>query len=275
MFNGWFSSIPGPDALQPRVRPLRHVVRPRRHERLLPEHAVQEHLPAARRGRQDRQDLLLRPARARRWRWSTCCSISRSSSARFEQFLTDCATAQLPDYSFVEPNYSDHDGDGGAAARLRPASRSPRARRRAVHRSRLQRDPTRTRSCGSRRRCSSPTTNTAASTITCRRRPARRTASSRSRRDRHRQAVHVRSARRARAGGAGLAVGPEGHGRPGVDDRRAHLRARVDSGDRDRLLRARTSTTTSDRPREGGRDVHSICSRSTRCAPTRRISRST
>jgi phospholipase C len=31
----------------------------------------------------------------------------------YGQFLNDCARGQLPDYSFVEPNYSDHDGDNG------------------------------------------------------------------------------------------------------------------------------------------------------------------
>jgi len=34
--------------------------------------------------------------------------------ATFDQFLADCQSGNLPDYSFVEPNYSDHDGDGGA-----------------------------------------------------------------------------------------------------------------------------------------------------------------
>ena len=34
--------------------------------------------------------------------------------ATFDQFLADCKSGSLPDYSFVEPNYSDHDGDGGA-----------------------------------------------------------------------------------------------------------------------------------------------------------------
>ena len=33
--------------------------------------------------------------------------------ASYDQFISDCATGQLPDYSFVEPNYSDHDGDNG------------------------------------------------------------------------------------------------------------------------------------------------------------------
>jgi phospholipase C len=31
----------------------------------------------------------------------------------FDQFLADCKSGDLPSYSFVEPNYSDHDGSGG------------------------------------------------------------------------------------------------------------------------------------------------------------------
>jgi phospholipase C len=31
----------------------------------------------------------------------------------YDQFLNDCAKGTLPDYSFVEPNYSDHDTDTG------------------------------------------------------------------------------------------------------------------------------------------------------------------
>lgn len=31
----------------------------------------------------------------------------------YDQFLEDCETGNLPEYSFVEPNYTDHDGDGG------------------------------------------------------------------------------------------------------------------------------------------------------------------
>ena len=31
----------------------------------------------------------------------------------FDQFLSDCQNGQLPDYSFVEPNYTDHDGPNG------------------------------------------------------------------------------------------------------------------------------------------------------------------
>ncbi|MBZ5655392.1 MAG: alkaline phosphatase family protein [Acidobacteriia bacterium] len=34
----------------------------------------------------------------------------------YQQFLRDCSKGTLPDYSFVEPNYSDHDSDIGAEA---------------------------------------------------------------------------------------------------------------------------------------------------------------
>jgi phospholipase C len=33
----------------------------------------------------------------------------------YEQFLEDCDTGSLPEYSFVEPNYNDHETDDGAA----------------------------------------------------------------------------------------------------------------------------------------------------------------
>ncbi len=33
----------------------------------------------------------------------------------FDQFLEDCKSGNLPEYSFVEPNYNDHDVEGGAA----------------------------------------------------------------------------------------------------------------------------------------------------------------
>ena len=129
-------------------------------------------------------------------------------------FCDDCASGQLPDYSFVEPNYSDHDGRPAAAHRLRPASR-PSCSSKASGSSR----PSTTRSGTTRRsgrapRCSSPTTSTAASTImspppACMpdgfvaQPDATKTG----------QPFHVRPPRRARAGGARLAVGAEGYGR--------------------------------------------------------------
>jgi phospholipase C len=33
--------------------------------------------------------------------------------ATYDQFLADCKAGTLPEYSFVEPNYNDHDGDSG------------------------------------------------------------------------------------------------------------------------------------------------------------------
>src|SRR5580765_729855 len=33
----------------------------------------------------------------------------------FQQFLDDCGKGELPDYSFIEPNYSDHEGEDGGA----------------------------------------------------------------------------------------------------------------------------------------------------------------
>src|SRR5215471_6407516 len=33
----------------------------------------------------------------------------------YQQFLDDCDKGELPDYSFIEPNYSDHEGEDGAA----------------------------------------------------------------------------------------------------------------------------------------------------------------
>jgi len=31
----------------------------------------------------------------------------------YKQFLADCKSGKLPDYSFIEPNYTDHPGEGG------------------------------------------------------------------------------------------------------------------------------------------------------------------
>jgi phospholipase C len=31
----------------------------------------------------------------------------------YDQFLQDCQSGALPDYSFIEPNYTDHEGPGG------------------------------------------------------------------------------------------------------------------------------------------------------------------
>jgi phospholipase C len=33
----------------------------------------------------------------------------------YDQFIADCKLGELPDYSFIEPNYTDHDGPSGGA----------------------------------------------------------------------------------------------------------------------------------------------------------------
>jgi len=37
----------------------------------------------------------------------------QSFFATFDQFVADCKSGNLPEYSFIEPNYSDHPGPGG------------------------------------------------------------------------------------------------------------------------------------------------------------------
>jgi len=37
----------------------------------------------------------------------------QSFFATFDQFLADCKSGDLPEYSFIEPNYNDHPGPGG------------------------------------------------------------------------------------------------------------------------------------------------------------------
>jgi phospholipase C len=56
----------------------------------------------------------------------------------FLDFLKACDDNLLPDYCFLEPNYTDHDSpDGDGEDRLRPASGPRCARGRAVHRHRV------------------------------------------------------------------------------------------------------------------------------------------
>jgi phospholipase C len=39
--------------------------------------------------------------------------MDQSFFATFDQFAADCKSGNLPEYSFIEPNYSDHPGPGG------------------------------------------------------------------------------------------------------------------------------------------------------------------
>ena len=259
---------PRADALQPRVRALRHVVRPRRHGALLRQPEVQEHLRAA----------AGRRAHARR----STTSISKSSTMEivnllqnqpqffgtYEQFLTDCQS-------------------GHAAATTRSSSRTTAITTATAGRcSPPISTPITTcaRASGSSRRSTTRSRPNPAlwesTALLDHLRRARRHLRSRAAaglhagrlrraagRDRHRQAVHVRSARRPRAGGARLAVGAEGHGR-----RRPGVRARVDSGHGDEMAASAGSTTASARRARRRPRRFWICCRSARCGPTARTS---
>ena len=122
--------------------------------------------------KQDRQDLLLRHEElvARSGQPAAApAAVLRDLPAVPRRTAT---SGMLPDYSFVEPNYSDHDGGRRRSHRLRPASRPPRAGRRAVHRGGLQRDPPERRALGIDRPADRVRRGTAGSPRSACRRPA-------------------------------------------------------------------------------------------------------
>lgn len=113
LFNGWFSSIPGPTICN---RAFAHygtsfgsvsmnpfVVRP-------PFLSVYDRLLNA--GRTTKLYYFDPPSST----MEVVNLLSRQSSVfgTFDQFLADCARNQLPDYSFIEPNYTDHEAPDGA-----------------------------------------------------------------------------------------------------------------------------------------------------------------
>ena len=265
VFNRWFASIPGPDALQPRVRALRHVVRPRRHGALLRQPEVQEHLRTADRGRAHREDLLLRSAQLHDGDREPPAEpaavlrhLPRSSS-------TTAKPATLPDYCFIEPNYSDHDG-----RRRRDVIASDQhpdhhvARGRAVHRDGLQRDPAEPGAVGDHgaphhlRRARRHLRPRAAARVHAGR--LRRAAEGHRRRTSH-------SASTAWASACPRSWSRRGSPR-GTVVGRPRFRARVDSRDGRRSGCSRTSTRRSDHRASGLPKRFSICCRSPRCGWT-------
>lgn len=112
VFNGWFSSIPGPTICN---RAFAHYgtsfgkVTMDMFEIKPPYVSIYERLLAA--GRT-----------AKLYYYDTASSTMEVVNllknqpqifATYKQFLSDCEKGELPDYSFVEPNYSDHEGEGG------------------------------------------------------------------------------------------------------------------------------------------------------------------
>ena len=112
LFNGWFSSIPGPTICN---RAFAHygtsfgsvsmdpfVVKP-------PYQSIYDRMLAA--GRTAK--LYYFDPESSTMEVVNLLSNQPSIFATYDQFLSDCTNNALPDYSFIEPNYKDHEGPGG------------------------------------------------------------------------------------------------------------------------------------------------------------------
>ncbi len=112
VFNGWFSSIPGPTICN---RAFAHYgtsfgqVSMDIFEVKVPYMSVYERLLAA--GRTAK--IYYYDQSSSTMEIVNLLKNQPQLFATYPQFLSDCVKGQLPDYSFVEPNYSDHTGDGG------------------------------------------------------------------------------------------------------------------------------------------------------------------
>src|SRR5690242_14644117 len=115
VFNGWFSSIPGPTICN---RAFAHYgtsfgqVSMDIFEWKGPYLSIYERVLLA--GRSAKIYYYDGPSST-----MEIVNIIRNQSkifGTFDNFLADCKSGNLPDYSFVEPNYNDHDSDSGAAA---------------------------------------------------------------------------------------------------------------------------------------------------------------
>lgn len=113
VFNGWFSSIPGPTICN---RAFAHYgtsfgqVGMNIFEWKGPYLSIYERVLLA--GRTARIYYYDGPSST-----MEIVNLLRNQSkifGTFDQFLGDCKSGKLPDYSFVEPNYNDHDSDSGA-----------------------------------------------------------------------------------------------------------------------------------------------------------------
>ena len=100
------------DALQQGVCALRHVVRPGRHGMVVRDEADRQHLRSPDRAGPDRQGLLLRSVELES-RSAEPAEESAGGLRHLPGFLASCRDDTLPDYAFIEPNYTDHDGDSG------------------------------------------------------------------------------------------------------------------------------------------------------------------
>ncbi len=112
VFNGWFASIPGPTICN---RAFAHYgtsfgqVSMDMFEVKVPFVSIYERLLAA--GRTTK--LYYYDTASSTMEVVNLLKNQPQIFGTYEQFLYDCNAGQLPDYSFIEPNYTDHAGDGG------------------------------------------------------------------------------------------------------------------------------------------------------------------
>jgi phospholipase C len=112
VFNGWFSSIPGPTICN---RAFAHYgtsfgkVTMDMFEIKEPYVSIYERLLAAKRTTK----LYYYDTSSSTMEVVNLLKNQPQIFATYQQFLSDCQKGELPEYSFVEPNYSDHEGEGG------------------------------------------------------------------------------------------------------------------------------------------------------------------
>jgi phospholipase C len=112
VFNGWFSSIPGPTICN---RAFAHYgtsfgkVTMDPFEVKAPYKSIYDRMLAA--GRTSK--LYYFDQASSTMEVVNLLSNQPSVFATFDQFLKDCELNALPDYCFIEPNYKDHEGEGG------------------------------------------------------------------------------------------------------------------------------------------------------------------
>jgi phospholipase C len=112
VFNGWFSSIPGPTICN---RAFAHYGTSFGSVTMNPFEVKKPYLSI--------YDRMLQGGRTAKLYYfdqasSTMEVVNLLSNqpaifGTYEQFKQDCAANRLPDYSFIEPNYTDHAGPGG------------------------------------------------------------------------------------------------------------------------------------------------------------------
>jgi phospholipase C len=112
VFNGWFSSIPGPTLCN---RAFAHYGTSFGHVDLDPFYpntvvkSIYQRLEAA--GKSSK--IYYFDTKSSTMEVVNLLQHQPQFFGLYDQFLDDCRLGRLPDYAFIEPNYSDHDGDAG------------------------------------------------------------------------------------------------------------------------------------------------------------------